>query len=72
MAGKKGRSGRRKLLTDEQLRELDASWKVGIPISSTARRIGLKPKTAHNAHYKLRMRRVLYGTDIGDARTNEW
>lgn len=66
------RVGRPKKITDFQLEILDTCWKSGVPIYKTARRIGITPKAAHNAHYKLRMRRALYGSDIGAARTIRW
>lgn len=61
--------GRPKLISDEQLREIDDDFNSGKPIASAARRLGITPKQAHNAHYKLRMRRAYHGADIGDART---
>jgi len=72
MSGKKGRSGRKKTITDDELRALDACWRLGGSMAAAARRIGLSPKRAHNAHYKLRMRRAMYGASIDSPRTIQW
>ena len=64
--------GRPKLITDDQLREIDRLWKSGVSLADAARRLGIPTKRVNNAHYKLRMRRAMYGTDIGGPRTIQW
>lgn len=66
------RPGRPKKITDAQLRAIDSAWAQGVPVATAARGLGLKPKAAHNALYKLRMRRELYGATLESPRTIRW